>query len=85
MAGKMDFNIDTIKKQIKQQNLKNVDIEGARESFSILQFDKKFTFNMFENINPDSYYDVLSCDTHLSDIKSPMLFINSKTDPISKY
>jgi predicted alpha/beta-fold hydrolase len=79
----MDFNIKTIKKQMDQHDI-TVDLNDARNSLSVLQFDKEFTFKMFKNVNPDEYYHELSCENYLHNVKSPILFINSKNDPISK-
>ena len=85
MSKKMDFNINSIRKQIQNNEIKDVDLEGARNSSNIREFDERFTFKMFSDIERTKYYSILSCHTHLSKVQLPMLFINSKNDPISKY
>ena len=84
MTQKMDFNISTIHKRIKKDNIIDLDLEKARSSKNISEFDQNFTFKIFRDVNKIDYYNTLSCETFLSNVQSPTLFINSKKDPISK-
>ena len=84
MTEKMDFNLEAVKKTLKEKNLLDVDLSLVRKTRSIFKFDENFTFKIFDDIDPKTYYDSFSCDEYLSKITSPILFINSMNDPISK-
>lgn len=85
MVGKMNFNIETVKKQLKSRKVVGVDLDRVARSRSVLQFDKMFTFRILDDVEPEKYYHTLSCTESLPKIRIPMLFINSKADPISKW
>jgi predicted alpha/beta-fold hydrolase len=84
MTNKMDFNLDAVNKTIAEKKLLDIDLAQVRNTKSIFKFDENFTFKIFDDIDPKQYYDSFSCDEYLSKIKSPVLFINSENDPISK-
>ena len=85
MKAKMNFNMQTVKKGIETGKIKGLDLSLVNNTKNIRKFDKAFTFQVFQDIDPENYYNILSCEKHIHHVKIPMLCINSRNDPISKY
>lgn len=52
---------------------------------SVEEIDKNVTLKIFGFTSADEYYEKESCETKLHNIQKPMLFINSRDDPIIPY
>jgi predicted alpha/beta-fold hydrolase len=85
MKQKKHFNQTTIDRGLKSGKIQKFSESEVNSSLSLREFDHAFTFKIFNDINPDTYYNILSCDKHIEKVMIPMLCINSQNDPISKY
>ena len=83
LVHKVEFNKDSIDQwQIKMN--KKIDYQKVKNSITTFQFDKNFSFLIHHTFGDSkSYYHSLSCHLDISKVEEPVLFIQSKNDPIS--
>lgn len=62
-----------------------VEVEEALQANNFIVFDEFFTRRMLGYRSTDEYYKKFSCVGDLKNIKVPLLCLQSKDDPISKY
>ena len=62
-----------------------VEVEDALQANNFIVFDEYFTRRMLGYRSTDEYYKKFSCVGDLKNIKVPLLCLQSKDDPISKY
>ena len=77
------------KKSLDEWQIKNqrkIDYKKLKRSFTTFQFDQNFSFKILENHNKsENYYLEFSCFYDLEKVNEPVLFIQSKNDPISSF
>ena len=86
LIDKAFFNKESLFKFIKHNNIKDFCFEKLKNSKNIFDFHHNFTFSLFERNHKDieKIYENLNCDKDIKYIDKPVLFIQSKNDPISK-
>lgn len=62
---------------------KDINLKEILRANSILEFDDKFTRKMNEHNDLDDYYKCLTIKGQIKKIKVPLLFLNSKDDPLN--
>lgn len=86
LINKTVFNLETLEKFVKKNDIKDFCLEKLKKSSTIFDYDKFFTFKLIErgHENAGRFYQHFSCHEDIKDIERPVLFIQSGNDPISK-
>lgn len=84
LSEKVEFNRQAIEEWSKEKNV-SLDFNHIRKAKTTFEFDRRFTFKIVEQHNDSSiYYQLFSCQHDVGNIDVPVMFIQSKNDPISR-
>lgn len=90
LIDKVVFNQESLFKFVEDNFVSDFCLEKLKNSNNIFDFHDNFTFKLFERNqgnkgnNIRNIYDDLNCSEDIFNIDKPVLFIQSKNDPISK-
>ena len=59
--------------------------EKVNSSWCLSSFDREFTHKLLNGHSPEHYYDKVSCVEDVDKLHQPVLVINSKDDPLSRF
>lgn len=82
LIRKVLFNKETLDKHLEKNGIQ-FDYEKFKKSKILKEFDENFTYKVHSE-KPD-IFEKLSCFKFIKEIDVPVMFINSKNDPISDF
>ena len=82
LIKKVLYNKETLLKHVKKDKI-DFNLEKMIKSKTLDEFDENFTYKLHPK-NPDMF-EKLSCLNFITKIDIPIMFINSKNDPLSDY
>lgn len=84
LVNKILYNKSSVDKKIKKENI-GIDFEALKKCNTTFEFDKEFTFKLVKENDSKEYYKTFSCHEDLENVDVPVLFIQSRNDPISTF
>lgn len=85
LIQKVMFNRKAIERW-SQEHGRHVEFDRLKRLKSTFAFDKEVTFRMLHQYdNSKDYYKLFSCTDDVAAVRQPVLFLQSKNDPISRW
>jgi predicted alpha/beta-fold hydrolase len=85
LINKLKYNEESLKKFLKKKSISDFDMKKAERAKTTFEFDNEFTLKVLaKGLTHQEYYKELSCLDYLDSIKNPILFIQSKNDPVCR-
>ena len=85
LIDKVHFNTEAIGGFVRSSGIDDFYIDQIKWLRTTFQFDDKYTFKVLDRgSNSKEYYQHVSCQDVVDSIRTPMLFLHSRNDPICR-
>lgn len=85
MINRVKFNRDCLQRYLTNHSISDFDMNRLSNTKNTFEFDDEYTLKVIaRGSTKEKYYNELSCSDYLESIENPVLFVQSKNDPICR-